>query len=46
MKILSKWLIATVISIFSFLFLLMLVTDVTSTNSSGAIPAWRGVICS
>ena len=46
MNILSKWLIATAISIFSFLFILMIVSGATSTNSTGAIPACRGVICS
>ena len=42
MKTLSKWLIATAISIFSFLFLLMLASGATSTNSTDAIPACRG----
>jgi len=46
MKTLSKWLIATAISIFSFLFILMLVSGATGTNSTGAIPACRGAICS
>ena len=46
MKTLSKWLIATAISIFSFFFLLMPLSGATSTNSIGAIPACRGVMCS
>ena len=46
MKTLSKWLVATAITIFSFLFLFMLVSGATGTNSTDAIPACRGVICS
>ena len=46
MKTLSKWLIAAALSIFSFLFILMLSSSDTSTNSIGAIPACRGVMCS
>ena len=44
-KALSNWLFATAISVFSFLFLLMLMSGANRTNSTGAILACRGVIC-
>ena len=45
MKTLSKWLIATAVSIFLALFILMIVSGGAGANSAGVIFACRGVLC-
>lgn len=45
MKTLSKWLIATAVSIFLSLLILMIVSGGAGTNSAGVIFACRGVLC-
>ena len=42
MKTLSKWLMATSLTILAFFVLMMLITSVFESNSVGMIPACRG----